>query len=273
MNIVPRVSTPQSLAAIADALVNAYVVQFGREPDQTTAELLTAQIMVETASGQAIKNHSPGNISASARWTGDAWRPPWFDEPTETTSARDRALHAAMLEGKAPSAFRAFRTLEDGMADYVHTLARQFPIILAARTPSELAQAIFDSGYTRDHTPSETSPTLHALVGRVREAGLFDALPKAQLPAPASPGSSSPAAPRGYSFVPVPAIARGSSGPLVVLWQRAIAPVSLAHDGLFGPLTEQATKNWQSARMLGATGRVGSVEWALATGDEQGQES
>lgn len=186
MNIVPRVSTPQTLESIASALRAAYAAEFGKVIDRTTAELLTAQILIETANGQGVKNNSPGNITASSKWAGDAWRPPWFEPPTETTSARNRDLHAKMKAGNAPSAFRAFATWDEGMRDYVRTLARQFPTIVAARSPRQLAEAIFNSGYTRDHTPDESTPTLAALVERVRKSGVFDDL-TTPAPAPVSP--------------------------------------------------------------------------------------
>lgn len=184
MNIVPRVSTPQTLESIARALRSAFAAEFGRVIDATTAELLTAQILVETANGQAVKNNCPGNITASSKWTGDAWRPPWFDPPTEATSARNRQLHADMKAGKAPSAFRSFSSWDAGMLDHVRTLRKQFPSIVAARTPRQLAEAIYNSGYTRDHTPDETTPTLTGLVAKVRASKVFEDLLIPPLPEP-----------------------------------------------------------------------------------------
>lgn len=266
MNIVPRVATPKSLEVIAAELRDAYAAEIGRQPDATTAELLTAQILIETANGASIKNNSPGNIAASATWPGDAWRPPWFDEPTEATKPRDRALHAEMLAGKAPSAFRSFDTFERGMRDYVGTLQRQFPSILAARTPLELARAIYDSGYTRDHKPEEIAPTLAQLVADVRRSGVFDDLshvtkpdhPKVEAPA----SSSSRPAPRSYHFEPPPVLEPGASGPLVVLWQRI---VGASDDGLFGDKTTDATRAWQARHSLPVTGRVALSCWIVAT--------
>ena len=269
MNIVPRDSTPQPLETIASELRDAYAAELGRAPDATTAELLTAQILIETANGESIKNHSPGNISASARWPGDAWRPPWFEAPTDATSPRNRQLHADMLANKAPSAFRSFPTFAAGMRDYVGTLQRQFPTILVARTPLELAQAIFNSGYTRDHQPEEVAPTLAQLVERVRKAGVFDDLAQESPTRPdspkagAAPGSSSSAsAPRLYRFELPPVLERGSSGPLVVLWQRI---VGAGDDGLFGDKTRDATRAWQAQRGLPVTGRVALSCWIVAT--------
>lgn len=267
MNIVPRVATPHGAPALGAALLTAYTREFGRGPDRTTAELLLAQILIETARGAAIKNNSPGNISANSKWGGDAWRPPWFDEPTESTSERNRKLHAEMKAGRAPSAFRAFATLDLGMADYVRTLSRQFPTILAARTPEELAQAIFDSGYTRDHKPAEVAPTLAALVGNIREIGIFDDLTVRDA-APKAPALEAAAAASGlpsWSLVPCPLLQLGSAGPLVVLWQVRVN-ATLKPDGLFGAQTEQATRAWQARLGLPATGQVDAASWERLTG-------
>lgn len=228
MNIVPRVSTPQTLESIASALRAAYAAEFGKVIDTTTAELLMAQVMIETGNGQAVKNNNPGNITASSKWAGDAWRPPWFDEPTESTTARNRALHAQMKQGKAPSAFRSFATWEEGMRDHVRTLARQFPTIIAARTPRQLAEAIFNSGYTKDATPDESERTLNSLVERVRRSGVLDDLAqpveKPQAPPQPQPAETSPAVPRPkvvaappISSVSAPRISSADSW-----WSRAL---------------------------------------------------
>lgn len=268
MNIVPRVGTPKSLEEIAAELREAFAVETGRPLDATTGALLTAQILAETANGASVKNNAPGNISASKSWPGDAWRPPWFEEPTEATTPRNRELHAAMLVGKAPSAFRSFVSWSQGMRDYVGTLQRQFPTILAARTPRELAHAIYDSGYTRDHTPEETEPTFAALVDRVRKSGVFDDLapepttrpdlPKAGAAA-RSPSGSLPAL-SSYRYVTPPDLTRGDSGPLVVLWQRVVGVVD---DGLFGQKTEDATRAWQAKHGLPVTGVVTVTAWTI----------
>lgn len=267
MNIVPRVSTPATLEGIALALRDAFAAEFGRPLDSTTAELLTAQILIETSSGQSIKNHSPGNISASSKWSGDAWRPPWFEEPAGGwKTERDASLHAAMLAKKAPSAFRAFASLDDGMRDYVRTLSKQFPTIIAARTPGELARAIHDSGYTRDHKPEAIEPTLAQLVTKIRVSGVYDDLAAAtrpDLPKGLTPpaGSSSAPSPR-FSFINPPVLGMGDCGPLVVLWQRI---VGASDDGLFGRLTEDATRHWQSRQGLPVSGRVTVPCWVVAT--------
>lgn len=51
---------------------------------------------------------------------------------------------------------------------------------------------------------------------------------------------------------------QGDSGPEVVRWQAIVGAVA---DGRFGPATAAATRAWQVARGLPATGSVGPQDW------------
>lgn len=59
-----------------------------------------------------------------------------------------------------------------------------------------------------------------------------------------------------------PTLRRGSTGPDVRRWQAIVGATA---DGAFGPKTEAATKAWQGARGLAATGVVDAASWAAAT--------
>ena len=54
---------------------------------------------------------------------------------------------------------------------------------------------------------------------------------------------------------------KGSSGPDVAAWQRAIGVTA---DGAFGPKTDAATRAWQTAHGVPADGIVGPATWATA---------
>lgn len=56
-------------------------------------------------------------------------------------------------------------------------------------------------------------------------------------------------------------IKRGSIGPDVAAWQKAIG---VTPDGAFGPATEAATRTWQAAHGLVADGIVGHESWDAA---------
>jgi hypothetical protein len=119
--------------------------------DRESAALLLSLFRVET-SGVPM-NNSPGNVTASSRWEGDAWRPPWF-EPNQT-NPKLAALHDRMLAGEAPSAFRAYSTPAAGFADWARVLKANFASVLAAAQtgdPHAFVRALHDSGYSKDYS-------------------------------------------------------------------------------------------------------------------------
>lgn len=146
MRIVPAASTPVNADRARDALV-AVMPGIDRE----SAALLLALFRVET--GGSPMNNSPGNVTASSRWEGDAWRPPWFAPPFKTPKLA--ALHERMLKGEAPSAFRSYSTLAAGFADWERVLRTNFPTVLAAAKtgdPAAFVMALHNSGYSKDYT-------------------------------------------------------------------------------------------------------------------------
>src|SRR5262245_41566242 len=107
MIIVPPNRTPMGPEAAKAALVDAFP-----SIDRETAALLLALIWIETRQGSSVVQHNPGNLSASERYQGKAWRPPWF-AIDESSSERMKRLHQMMLEHKAPSAFRAYDSFRE----------------------------------------------------------------------------------------------------------------------------------------------------------------
>lgn len=145
MHVVPTVATQISAEHARDAL-RASMPGIDRE----SAALLLALIWVETGRGHVV-NNNVGNITASDAWPGGAWRPPWFAPSTDPHLAE---LHARMLAGQAPSAFRAYDSLPEGFADFARVLQHTFPSVLeAARTGDAAAfvSALHDSRYSTDY--------------------------------------------------------------------------------------------------------------------------
>lgn len=120
-----------------------------------SATLLLALIWVETGRGNVVQ-HNVGNLTAGASWTGAVWRPPWFELKPDA-SPRLQTLHALMLQGKAPSAFRAYETSEAGFRDFANVLNRQFPEVLAAATTGSADQLVnalkrrYSADYGKSH--------------------------------------------------------------------------------------------------------------------------
>jgi hypothetical protein len=163
MHVVSAVATPISAEHARDAL-RASMPGIDRE----SAALLLALIWVETARGTGCFNWNVGNITASDAWGGGAWRPPWFDN---VSTPRLAELHARMLAGQAPSAFRAYDSLPDGFADFVRTLQHSFPSVLHAAATGDAAAfvaALHDSRYSTDYTAAHI-PTFRELAAHFAE--------------------------------------------------------------------------------------------------------
>lgn len=152
MQIVPAVATPITAEQAQVALVAAMP-----GIDRETGTLLLALVWIETARGH-LMNFNAGNITAGAKWTGNAWRPPWFEVTAETALHPHLIeLHEKMLHGQAPSAFRAYGSLLEGFQDFARVLHSQFKSVLeAAKTGDARAfvTALHDSGYSRDYSPA-----------------------------------------------------------------------------------------------------------------------
>lgn len=157
MHIVPAVHTPLSAEQARVLLVAAMP-----GIDRDTGTLLLALIWIETGGGNLV-NFNAGNITASDRWEGAAWRPPWFLVDANS-SPKMVALHEAMLHGKAPSAFRAYASALEGFQDFARVLRANFPSVLAAaRTgnAADFVRALHDSGYSRDYTQAHVPNMIH----------------------------------------------------------------------------------------------------------------
>lgn len=169
--------SPQQAAA---ALVPGYRAELGHSPPRELAELMLAQHWVETAQGRTMHGNNWGNLSAGSSWQGDFWRPTWWEVGPES-SERDQRLHALMREGKVPSKFRAYPTIEAGVRDYVRLLQKpRFVPMMATGKRGDVdafARAIQQTGYCPDCEPVSTAKTLRALRAKVRKLGLFKDLP------------------------------------------------------------------------------------------------
>jgi hypothetical protein len=130
---------------------------------------------IETGNGQLIQNN-PGNITKTSNWTGNYWRPPWY--PDDHDPKYD-ALHAAMLAGKAPSAFRAYPDQQSGWNDYAREIVRRKKLLAAmnADDPAAVVAALHDS-YSSDYGEKHVE-TFRKLVAGFRSRNLFGGLPRA----------------------------------------------------------------------------------------------
>ncbi len=153
--VLARVSGPQFVPATVTPLKP--VEAAGRlraypETNRDSGPLLLALIWVETT-GRPIA-HNVGNITASDRYDGEAWRPPWFEVGPQS-SPRLLELNRRMREGKAPKAFRAYPSFADGFHDYMSQLQRNFPEVLQAANTGNATEFVdaLSLKYSTDYGP------------------------------------------------------------------------------------------------------------------------
>lgn len=156
---VPAKTTPVTKEQALAALQRAW----GPLSRELAASLLSL-VWIETGGGK-LQNFNPGNISAGSQYTGMVWRPPWYPEPGPNTPQKMADLHRAMLNKTAPSAFRAYATLEAGFTDFVNQLKHTFPEVVAAAehgTPDQFREALSQK-YSHDYRNPQATATFTKL--------------------------------------------------------------------------------------------------------------
>jgi hypothetical protein len=178
VNIVPRRNTPITAAVAVTAVRNAYFDFFDEDAPRKVLELLLALVWVETGRGKSCQNFNVGNITASNAFSGDAWRPTWFDlDDGGKKTERDVFLHNEMLAGRAPFAFRAYPSLQAGCADFIRILDRSFSNVLEAAEdgdPEEFREALAEK-YSKDYDNPRHTETFRLLQQEFR--GILDGTP------------------------------------------------------------------------------------------------
>jgi hypothetical protein len=275
---IPRKATPISTSDAATLITEVLHEVLGELPGYNLAAYMLAYAWFETGGGKSIQCYNWGNISTMPSWGHDYWRPPWF-EVTEDSSARNRHLHEEMLAGRAPQAFRAYHSHDEGLKDYVKFLTgkeRYQPVVnaMAAGDAAALGRAIKATSYCPDCSPSVVKRNVEGFIRQFEAESLFADLPKApsesQEPAPPSPSSPSPAT---FSFEPydleyghvakLHRLEKGCKGSQVVLLQVVFLRESeLLPDGLFGAKTRLAVIERQRELGLKKDGIVGPKTWA-----------
>jgi hypothetical protein len=215
------------------------------EPAQNQLGSLLSLIWIETARGTAINNHNFGNISASERFAGKVWRPPWFDFDGGTADTEaNRRLHEAMLRKEAPSAFRAYDAPEQGMADFVSQIQKTFPEVLEAAKGGD--PDAFRVALSKKYSPDYKHP---------RSTETFDRLFKEFGVIPKGEGAASPPS---LSLADLPTLRYGSAGSAVRLLGALLGVPGEA----FGRDLVGKVLTFQGQSGLVQDGIVGPKTWA-----------
>lgn len=187
-NEVPATRTPVSEFEAQRDITLALTESLNQIPPELLCNWFMALAWVETAHGQQVIQNNLGNVTAGASWSGNYWRPPWYPEPPPE---KYKDLHARMLAGKAPSAFRAYPTALDGWKDFAREFLRRKPLVQAAMANDAEAfvRALVSTGYSSDYNANHVA-TFRSLVDGFRAQGFF--APFAGYPLPGYGQSASP---------------------------------------------------------------------------------
>lgn len=165
MLVVARTPTPLSQSAFPGLIDEAFKAE-GAPLRGVQRMMLAVLASIETARGRAVQNHNVGNLTAGPNYTGAVWRPPWFDPAEAQGTPRLERLHQEMLAGRAPSAFRAYDSREDGVRDFARQLKATFPEVMrAALVPNaENFRAALAQKYSPDYRNPATTAALTTLM-------------------------------------------------------------------------------------------------------------
>src|SRR5512139_950637 len=125
---VPATATPVSEYEASVYLVVGLTQALQDAPSEQVAVYSMALAWIETARGRSLIQNNPGNITTTAGAAGSYWRPPWYPE---VHAAKYNGLHAAMLAGTAPSAFRAYPDPQSGWNDFAREIVRRKSLLSA----------------------------------------------------------------------------------------------------------------------------------------------
>ena len=156
MSQVPMTRTNYTPVQMAAYLVPEVTRQMKKIPVRTLAELMLAQLCLETTSGYNLWNNNYGNVDIS-----DASQDYWM--------AQGQANH-----------IRSFRDPMSGMAEYVRQVVIRRPSMVRAGQAGDalaFATAIRDTAYTPGIDVAKVAATLTQFVQQFRTQKLFDNLP------------------------------------------------------------------------------------------------
>lgn len=175
---VARNRTPVSATDAARYIEGALTALLGRVPTRNVALFTLALAWVETGRGQGMVANSPGNVMAKgirngaeySVWSGDYWRPQWWDAAW---------TNKEMREGRWPSAFRAYSNMAAGFKDFCAAVTKRAALVAAMASGDALAVvlALNSTKYSPDYGKKH-EPTFAKLVAEFRKQGLFADLPE-----------------------------------------------------------------------------------------------
>lgn len=171
--LVERVQTKVSEGEMAQAIVNAWRTLFGSEPYKEQVALIMAQNSLETANREKMWNYNVGNITTDGKGEYD-----YFEAIDKYTTGP---------QANKPFKFRAYRTLQDGIVDYLKFLSTRSNFSQAWQhilnpDPVSYSKALREANY---YTGSEAAYTKSL-------KSLFDTFKKSKSISPTSKPPTTP---------------------------------------------------------------------------------
>lgn len=224
-------------------------------PELTPAESLAARAVAwhETRYGLGWKNDGVGSFNMGAITVKCGTAPSFKYEDSRFDAEKNAIV-------KYETCFRKYVNESDGMRDVIRTALRSnVRDLLAKKGLRGVAEGMYANKYYLGTAPdAETNiqryhQALESAVNVIRR-DTREPVPFVQR----APEFLPPPSQQASRFCSLPELSEGSRGDAVSLWQRAIG---VRDDGIFGPITAEATKRYQATKGLPPTGVVNAESW------------
>jgi len=214
--------------------------KFGHDPTLQEAQFLHAVGMLETSCGTGWKGAGVGSFNMGAITAGSSWKGATFEY-------RDSYPDANGVDHWYVTKFRKYASAAEGWADLANIMYEDRPSVLKAATAGDaygVSAALYETKYYagRGKTAKERIAGHHTALSR--NLGILCRLLNESMPA-------------GEELLQR-VIQRGDTGEDVKTVQRWFG---LVVDGIFGPILNQAVRDFQTEAGLDPDGIVGERTW------------
>jgi peptidoglycan hydrolase-like protein with peptidoglycan-binding domain len=218
-----------------------FKLKFFREPTLPEVQMLQAIGALETGYGTGWKGAGKGSFNMGAITAGNSWTGDVF-------VYKDSYPDDQGVNHWYETRFRKYPNAVEGWKDLANIMYEDRPSVLSAASAGDsygVSAALYETVYYRGFGKSAQERITNHHNALTRN---LIAICRA-LEEPLPDGSD----------VPFQTLKRGSAGPMVAELQRLLGLVA---DGAFGPLTENAVREFQDDNALKVDGVVGPATWA-----------
>lgn len=226
--------------SIRSQVFEGFKRKFGREATLQEAQFLHAVGMLETSCGTGWKGVGVGSFNMGAITAGPAWHGATFEY-------KDSYPDSNGVDHWYVTKFRKYASAVEGWEDLANIMYEDRPTVLKAATAGDaygVSAALFETKYYagRGKTVKERIAGHHAAITRslvTLSCALSEPMPAGE-------------------ELPLRVIRRGDTGEEVKTVQRWLG---LVVDGIFGPVMNQAVRDFQTDAGLDPDGVIGEATW------------